>query len=167
MLMDTNVGKDRLDNGQPSRIDLLAQLAVDFGFHQIDQVRLARIHLNRKIPARSVRLGQTARAQRTSCAVFGAGVIDIIRAVTVDLVARMTLQLFFVWTEIDALAFIISKISRAERNRLGICFLLIFEALLIGKARIACAVLDVGDVSVHLFLGRRSGYRANDNCYRR
>jgi hypothetical protein len=89
--------------GQPSRIDFLALLAVDLGFHQIDQVRLAGIDLNGKIPARSIRLAQTARAQRTSRAVFGAGVIDIIRAVTVDLAARMTLQLFSVWTEIDAL----------------------------------------------------------------
>ena len=70
--MDTNVGKDRLDNGQPSRIDFLALHAVDLGFHQIDQVRLAGINLNGKIPARSVRLAQTARAQRTSRAVFGA-----------------------------------------------------------------------------------------------
>jgi hypothetical protein len=57
-----------------------------------------------KIPARSIRLAQTTRAQQTSCAVFGAGMIDIIHAVTVDLAARMTLQLFSVWTTIDAFA---------------------------------------------------------------
>ena len=78
--------------------------------------------------------------------------IDIISAVTVDLVARMTLQYFSVRTEIDALAFIIRKISRAERTRLGICILLIFETLLIGKARIALAELDIGDVRVQLFI---------------
>jgi hypothetical protein len=89
--MHTDIGKDRLDNGQPSRIDFLALLGIDLGFHLIDQVRLAAIDLNGKIPARSVRLVQTARAQRTSRAVCGAGVIDIISAVTVDLVARMTL----------------------------------------------------------------------------
>ena len=82
MLMHTDVGKDRLDNAKPSGIDFLALLAVDLGFHLIDQVRLAGIHLNGKIPARSVRLAQTARAQRTSGAVFGAGVIDIIRAMS-------------------------------------------------------------------------------------
>jgi len=54
MLMDTNVGKDRLNNSQPPRIDLLARFAVDLGFHQIDQVRLAGIDLNGKISARSV-----------------------------------------------------------------------------------------------------------------
>ncbi len=64
----------------------------------------------------------------------------------------MTFQLFSVRTTIDALAFIISKISRAKRTRFGVCFLLIFETLLISKARIALAELDVGDVRVHLFL---------------
>jgi hypothetical protein len=64
----------------------------------------------------------------------------------------MTLQFFSVRTEIDALAFIISKISRAESTRLGIRLLAIFETLLIGKARIALAELDIGNVGVHLFL---------------
>jgi hypothetical protein len=152
VFMHADVRKDRLDNREPPRIDLLALLAVDLGFHQIDQVRLGGIELNGKISARSVRLAQTARAQRTDGTVFGAGVIDIIRAVTVDLVVRMTLQLFSVRTEIDALAFIISKISRAERTGLGICILLLFETLLIGKARIALAELDIGNICVHLFL---------------
>jgi hypothetical protein len=65
VFMYTDVRKDRLDNCQPSRIDFLALLAIDLGFHQIDQVRLTRVHLNRKIPARSVGLAQTARAQAT------------------------------------------------------------------------------------------------------
>ncbi len=46
--MDTNVGKDRFDNAQPSRIDFLPLLAVDLGFHQIDQARLAGIDLEGK-----------------------------------------------------------------------------------------------------------------------
>ncbi len=78
--------------------------------------------------------------------------VDVIDAVTVDLVARMTFQFFSVRTKIDALAFIIRKISGAERTRLGVCFLLLFETLLLGKARIALADLDVGNVRVHLFL---------------
>ena len=48
MLIDTNIGKDRLNNGQPSRIDFLALLAVDLGSHQIYQVRLAGIDLEEK-----------------------------------------------------------------------------------------------------------------------
>ena len=146
VFMYTDVGKDRLDNGQPSRIDFLTRFAVNFGFHQINQVGLTRVYLNRKIPARSIRLAQTTRAQRTDSTVFGAGLVDVIRAVTIDLVVSMTFQFFSVRTKIDALAFIISKISRAERTRLGVCLLLIFETLLLGKARIALAELDIGVV---------------------
>jgi hypothetical protein len=116
VFMHTDVGEYRFHNPQPSGIDFLALLAVDLGFHFIDQVWHAGIDLNREIPARSILLAQTARPQRTSRAVFGAGVIDIISAVTVDLAARMTLQLFSVRTEIDVLAFMKSKISRAERG---------------------------------------------------
>ena len=47
----TDVGKDRLDHAQTSGIDALSLLAVDPGFHLIDQVRLPRVHLNGKIPA--------------------------------------------------------------------------------------------------------------------
>ena len=151
---------------QPSRIDFLALLAVDLGFHQINQVRLAGIHLNGKIPARSIRLAQTARAQRTDSTVFGAGLVDIIGAVQVDLVARMTLQFFSVRTEIDALAFIIRKISGAERTRLGIRLLAIFETLLLGKARIALAELDAGIIRVHLFIFA-DRYRAHPGGKRR
>ena len=71
---------------------------------------------------------------------------------TVDLVAGMTFQFFSVRTKIDLLAFIISKISRTERPRLGISLLLIFEALLLGKERIALAELDIGNVCIDLFI---------------
>ena len=84
-------------------------------------------------------------------AVFDAGMVDVKGAVTVDLVARMTFQFFSVRTKIDALAIIIRKISGAERTRLGIRLLAIFETLLIGKARIALAELDAGIIRVHLF----------------
>ncbi len=125
VFMHADVGKDRLDNREPPRVDLLARLAVDLGFHQIDQVRLTRVHLNRKVPARSIRLAQTTRAQWTDCTVFGAGLVDIIGAVTIDLVVRMAFQFFSIRTKIDALVFIIRKIIRAERTRLGICLLLV------------------------------------------
>ena len=59
-LVHTDVGKDRLDDRQPSGIDALSFLAVDLGLHLIDQVRLVAIHLNGKIPARCIRLAQTA-----------------------------------------------------------------------------------------------------------
>ena len=78
--------------------------------------------------------------------------IDIIGAVTVDLVARMTFQFFSVRTKIDAFAIIIRKIRGAERTWLGIRLLAIFETLLLGKARIALAELDIGNVGVDLFI---------------
>ena len=46
--MYTDVREDRLNNPEPSRVDLLALLAVNFGFHQINQVRLAGIDLEEK-----------------------------------------------------------------------------------------------------------------------
>jgi len=154
VFMYTDVGKDRLDNCEPPRVDLLARFAVDLGFHQIDQVRLTRVHLNRKIPARSVGLAQTARAQRTGGTVFGAGLVDIIRAVTIELVARMTLQFFSVRTKIDALAFIIRKISGGEGTWLEVRSLpavdAILEALLIGKAWISFSELDIWDEGIDL-----------------
>ena len=137
---------------EPPRLNFPTLLAVNFGFHHANQIRLTRIHLNRKIPARSIRLAQTARAQRTGSTVLGAGLVDIISAVTIDLVARVTFQFFSVRTKIDALAFIISKISRAERTGLGICLLLIFETFSIGKARIALAELEIGNVGVEFFI---------------
>ena len=78
MLLDTDVGKDRLDNAQPSGIDLLALWSVDLGFHLIDQVRLLLIHLDGEIPARCVWLAQTAGSQRAGGAIFCAGMVNII-----------------------------------------------------------------------------------------
>jgi hypothetical protein len=48
VFMHTDVCKDRLDNAEPPRINFLALLAVNFGFHQINQVRLAGIDLEEK-----------------------------------------------------------------------------------------------------------------------
>ena len=155
-LVDTEVGKDRLNNAQSSGIDSLALLAVDLGFHKINQVRLTRVDLNRKIPARSIRLAQTARLQRIGSAVFRAGVVDIIGAVTVALVARVAGQFFSLRTEIDLLAFIIRKIIGGEETGLGVRSLpvvdAILETLVLGKARIAFAELDIGNVGVSLFI---------------
>ena len=75
--------------------------------------------------------------------------IEIIRAIAVDLSAGIAFQFFSIRTTIDALVFIISKISGAERTRFLALF---FETLLLGKARIAFAELDIGDVGVDLFI---------------
>ena len=51
-LLDTDVGKDRLDDSQPSGINTLALFGIDLGLHRIDQVRRLTLDLNGKIPAR-------------------------------------------------------------------------------------------------------------------
>jgi hypothetical protein len=83
VFLHADIRKDGFDNRESPRINFLTLLAVNLGFHFIDQVRLAGIDLNGKIPARSVRFAQAARAQRTSGAVFGASLVDVIGAVTV------------------------------------------------------------------------------------
>ena len=154
--MHTNVGKDRLDNGQPSRIDFLALLAVDLGFHQIDQVRLVGIDLNGEIPARSIRLAQTARPQRTGGAVLDASVVDIIGSKAVALVAGMAGEFFSLRAEIDLFGGIEREVRRGEEAWFGVRWLpsmnAILEALLISKALISFSELDVGDVGIDLLI---------------
>lgn len=59
VLVHTEIGKDRLDNSQPSGIDALALFGVDLGLHFVYQIWLLSIHLNGKIPARGGGLAQT------------------------------------------------------------------------------------------------------------
>jgi len=76
--------------------------------------------------------------------------VDIIGSMAVDLVAGMAGQFFSVGTTIDLLAWIEREVENSEESGLGIGSRL--EASLLSKARIACAVLDVGDVGIDLFL---------------
>ena len=85
----TDVGKDRLHDRQSSGIDALARFTIDLGLHRIDQVRLLVIHLNGKIPARSIRLAQTAGSAWTGATVFDASAVDIIDSMAVDLTSGM------------------------------------------------------------------------------
>ena len=82
--------------------------------------------------------------------------VDIIGAIAVDLVAGMAGQFFSLRTEIDLLAWIEREVSSGEETWLGVWSLpavdAILEAFLLGKARIAFAELDVGDVSIDLFI---------------
>ena len=59
-LVDTDVGEDRLDNAEPSGVDLLALIGIDLGLHRIDQGWRLRIHLDGKIPAGCGGFAQTA-----------------------------------------------------------------------------------------------------------
>jgi len=82
--------------------------------------------------------------------------VNIIGAVTVDLVVCMTGQFFSLRTAIHLFVWIEREVSCREEPWLGVRPLpamnAILEALLIGEARIACAVLDVGDVGIDLFI---------------
>jgi hypothetical protein len=92
--MHTDLGEDRLDNAGPPGVNFLTHFAVNLGPHLVNQIRRLAIHLNKKIPARSSGLAQTARPQRTGSAVFGAGVIDVVDAKAVGLIAGVTFQRF-------------------------------------------------------------------------
>ena len=113
-LMHTNVGKDRLNNPQSPGIDALAQFAVNLRLHLIDRVWLLGSHLNGEIPARSIRLAQTARPQRTGGAVFDASAVDIIGAKAVELVAGMAGEFFSLRAEIDLFGGIEREVSGGE-----------------------------------------------------
>ena len=74
----------------------------------------------------------------------------------VDLVAGMTGQFLPLRTSIHLFVRIENKVRNSEATRLGVrsppAVDAILETLLIRKARIACAVLDVGDVRIDLFI---------------
>ena len=85
-----------------------------------------------------------------------AGMVDIIGAIAVGLIAGMAGQFFSVRTKIHLFGCIEREVSSGEGTWLGVRSLpavdAILEALLIGKARIAFAELDVGDVRIDLFI---------------
>src|SRR5574342_498200 len=82
--------------------------------------------------------------------------VNIIGAMAVELVAGMAGQFFSVGTPIHLFVWIEREVRCGEEPWLGVWTLpavdAILETLLIGKARIAGAVLDVGDVSIDLFI---------------
>ena len=82
--------------------------------------------------------------------------VEIIGAMAVDLVAGMAGQVLPLRTSIHLFVWIEREVSCREEPWLGVWTLPVVEAiletLLIGKARIACAVLDVGNVSIDLFI---------------
>jgi hypothetical protein len=76
--------------------------------------------------------------------------VDIIGAIAVDLVVGMAGEFFALRTTIHLFVGIEREVGNSEESRLGIG--LRMEASLLGKARIACAILDVGDVGIDLFI---------------
>ena len=118
--MHTDVGKDWLDNTQPSGVDLLSLFGIDLGLHRIDQVWLLRIHLDGEISARCGGFAQTTRLHRTGGAVFRVGMVDIIGSIAVGLVAGMAGQFLALWTAIHLLARIEREVSSGEETWLGV-----------------------------------------------
>mgnify|MGYP003379926480 CR=1 FL=1 len=152
----TNIDKNRLNNCQASGINALALFTIDLRLHLIDQIRLLGIDLNGEIPARSIRLAQTARPQRTGGAVLDASVVDIIGSKAVALVAGMAGEFFSLRAEIDLFGGIEREVRRGEEAWFGVRWLpsmnAILEALLISKALISFSELDVGDVGIDLLI---------------
>lgn len=154
--MHTDIGKDRLYNSQPPGVDALALFAVDLRLHLIDQVGRLAIHLDGKVPARSIRLAQAARSERTGGAVLDAGMVNIVSAMAVDLVAGVAVQFLAVRADVNLLIGIKNEVRQRERGCLRFRSLAamnaILETLLLGEARIAFSELDVGDVGINLFI---------------
>ena len=155
-LVHTDVGKDWFDNAQTSGVDLLALVGINLCLHLINQVRRLGIHGHGKIPAGCGWFAQTARSQRTGGAVLRAGMVDIIGSKAVGLVAGMAGQFFPMRAEINLFDWIEREIRNAKEPRLRTWSLpavnASLETLLIGKARVTFAELDVGDIRVDLFI---------------
>ena len=81
--------------------------------------------------------------------------VDIIGTITVNLIASMAGQCFALRTAIDLFGRIERKVSNAKEPRFRSWSLsavdALLETLLIGKARVTFAELDVGDVGIDLF----------------
>ena len=101
MLLNTNIGKHRLDNAQSSGIDLFALGGIYLFPHFIDQVRLVLINPDREIPARCGWFAQAPGFQGAGSTIFRTGMVNIIQAIAVALVAGMAGQFFPLWAEID------------------------------------------------------------------
>ena len=155
MFLNTNISKHWLNDAQASGIDLFALGTIYFGFHLVDQVGFVLINLNREIPARCVLFAQALRSQGAGGTIFWTGMINIIQAITVALVAGMAGQFLSLWAEIDLFGGIEREVFCGE----GTCvFALslpgvdaILESLLLSKALVSLAELDIGDISIQAF----------------
>ena len=156
VLLHTDISEYRLDNAQTSGVDSLALFGIDLCLHRIEQIGWLRTHWHGKISARCGWLAQTTCSHWTGGAVLRAGMVNIIGSIAVGLVAGMTGQFLSLRTEVNLPDWIEREVRSGEETRLGVWSLpavdAILEALLIGKARIAFAKLDVGDISIDLFI---------------
>lgn len=100
------------------------------------------------------------RLDRTGGTIHHTGTIHIIGSIAVGLVAGTAGQFISLRAEINLFAWIEREVRSCEETCLGVWSLpavdAILEAFLICKARIAFAELDVGDVSIDLFIPAQS-----------
>ena len=99
--LDTNISKHRLNNAQASGIDLFALWTIYFSLHFVDRVGLVLIHPDREIPARCVWFAQAPRSQGAGGTIFWTGMVYIIQAIAVALVAGIAGQFLSLWAEVD------------------------------------------------------------------
>ena len=153
-LVDTEVGKDRFNDPQPSGVEALPLFAIELRLHLIDQVPWLALHRNGKIPARGARLAQTARPPWAGGTVLDARLVDLIGTMPVDLVAGLATQFLALRTKNYPSGRIEIEVSHGEATWLEVKTLpavdALFETLLIGKARVAFSESTVGDVRLDL-----------------
>src|SRR5512143_1296207 len=113
-LLDTDIGKDRLNDSQSSGIDPFALGCIDLGFHLFDQAGLLTLHLDRQISAWCIWLAQTSRPHPAIRTILLAGTINIVHPVAVVLVASTRFQDLALWTQINLLRIIEDEIRSCE-----------------------------------------------------
>jgi len=157
-LLNADVGKHRLDNGQAPGIDLFTLWGVYFGLHLIDQVGLLIIHPDRQVPARRARSAQTAGPRSAAGTICAAGTINIINPITIRLSSGSAFQQLALRTAIGLFRLIEEEISFGENAFFPVCLLpnslpgveAILEPGLSGKALISFAELDIGDIGIQV-----------------
>ena len=97
--LDTDIGKDRHDDGQASGIDLFALGGSTLAF--TSSIRLGSDSSpNRQVPEGCIGFAQPLRIHGAAGTILLAGVINIIKPVAIALVACMAYQCFALRAEI-------------------------------------------------------------------
>ena len=113
-LLHADIGKNRFNDTQPPGIDLLALMRVNLGLHLVNHVGWLTSHLDRKIPARRIRLAQATCSHGAGSAIFFAGLVNIVSTIAVCLVVGMTSELLTLGANVNLIGRIKGKISGSE-----------------------------------------------------
>lgn len=90
--MDTDVGKDRLNDSKTPGVDAATMRRIDPGFHGFNQTGSLAFNFHREKATRGIGLAQTISPHRTRSAIFRTSAIDIIDPVAIWLAARTAFQ---------------------------------------------------------------------------